>query len=305
MSTATDFLRGIDLTMAVLCILNLAFITDSLTSHRTPPALPPATTSAYLACIVYCLFNVVTLLAVLLLRALPQLCRAAGHVSLASTCCVVQLTVQLFLLLPRTLIILSLLTTVMRSQVVLLGDVAHTVFYLSSALLLFVYSCIILVLDCQRVQRWTAASLLAPQPLQSTDDVRLFGMSVYGGPLWMPENSAATRGLSESEIDRLTTLTTFTPAAPVQRTTHSRAGMSVQDAEGLAQAETTVFVQPARGQMVAANGCDDHNDAADTDPPHYRNPPPPPPPSPAPPRPAQQSVDYMTLNTLDKPHSVP
>ena len=283
MSSAAQFLRGIDLSMTLLCLLNLALIIDSFTSHHLPPGLPASAASAYLSCVIYCLFNLVTLLVILIIRSLPHLCRAVGNESLAASCYAIQLGIQLFLLLPRTLIVLSLLSTVLRARVLLLGDPAHTVFYLSSALLLFVYSCAILILDCQRVQRWTA-STTAPRPARSSDDVRVFSVSMFTGPLWPADTSAHTRGLSELEIDRVTTLTTFTPAPIADKRTEDEVGE--EKAVEVAQTEVRVAVLPAREQQLTTMCAEE---PPPVNPPHYENPPPPPP-SPAPPEPAQQTV---------------
>ena len=296
MSAATQFLRGIDMSMALLCIINLALITDSLTSHRTPPALPASSTSAYLSCVIYCLFNLVTLLLILTVRSMPLLCRAAGNDSLAVTFYAVQLGIQMFLLLPRTLIVLSLLTSVLRSRVLLLGDAAHTVFFLTSALVLYIYSCAILVLDCQRVQRFTARAM-APRPARSTDEVRILGMSVFGGPLWIAEHSTSsrTRGLSELEIERVTTLTTFTPAPTGNK--RAEDGTEEEKTMEAAQVETAVSVEPAGEQQLSAIESEEQQEAAVIEPPHYHNPPPPPP-CPVPPEPAQQTVGQHITHKL-------
>ena len=297
MSSTSQFLRGVDLSMALLCLVNLALITDSLASHSLPPHLPPSATSAYLACILYCLFQHVTLLAILIIRSLPHLCRAAGNDPLAATCCAIQLAVQLFLLLPRTLIVLTLLSTVLRSRVLLLGDAAHAVLYLSSALLLFMYSCAILVMDCQSVQQWTAgAASQRPRPARSTDEVRVLGMSMFGGPLWTTmQNSASAqsqRGLSELEIERVTTLTTFMPAAVDKRAGDSS---EEQKAVEMPQATTSVVVQPVQDQQSLSATAEEDTQAAIIDPPHFNNPPPPPPSSQPPSQPAPQTVSYTAL----------
>ena len=300
MSTAAQFLRGIDLSMTLLCLLNLALVVDSLTAHRALSSLPASAASAYVACLVYCLFNLVTLLFILLVRALPDLFRAAGSERFATGCCAVSLGVELFLLLPRTLIILSLLSTLLRSRALLLGDAAHTVFYLASALLLYMYSCAILVLDCQRVPRWTMNST-APRPARSTDEVRVFGMGLLGGPLWTSEYSTSTRtrGLSDEEIERVTTLTTFTPAAAADKKLEDGVE-EVKAAEVVAHSETRVIVHVTSDRQAS----EDSDQAATVDPPQYHNPPPPPPPSPEPPGPAQRTV-YQALQTPALDHNSP
>ena len=286
MSTAAQFLRGIDLSMALLCLLNLALVVDSLTAHRAPSSLPASAASAYAACLAYCLFNLVTLLFVLLVRTLPHVFRAAGNEPFAAGCCAVSLGVELFLLLPRTLIVLSLLSTLLRSRVLLLGDAAHTVFYLASALLLYMYSCAILVLDCQRVPRWTTHST-APRPARSTDDVRVFGVGLLGGSLWTSEysTSARTRGLSDAEIERVTTVTTFTAAAAADKQV-SEDRVEAKETEVAAQTTTRVVVHVTSDGQASEDG----DPAATVDPPHHHNPPPPPPPSPEPPELAQRTV---------------
>jgi len=304
MSAAAQFLRGIDLAMTLLCLVNLALVIDSLATHHLPSNVPPSAASAYLSCLIYCLFQLVTLLLIITVRALPQLCHAAGNDTLAATGCAIQLGVQLFLLLPRTLIVLSLLSTVLRSRVLLLGDAAHTVFYLSSTLLLFTYSCAILVLDCQRVQRWTADTMAGARPVRSMDEVRILGMSVFGGPLWMTEHdaSARTRGLSEAEIERVTTLTTFTPAAPIA---DKREDGGVEEQKVIeVETEARVAVQPTpeQQQRHLAIELQQRQQEATIDSLHYDNLPPAQPPSPVPPEPAQQSVNTHTTQTLP-PHS--
>ena len=300
MSSAAQFLRGIDMLMALLCLVNLALITDSLASHRLPASLPPSAASAYLSCAIYCLFDLVTLLVILIVRSVPRLCRAAGNESGAATCCGLQLAVQLVLLLPRTLIVLSLLSTVLRSRVLLLGDAVHTVLYLSSALVLFIYSCAILVLDCQHLQRWTA-STMAPRSLDSTDEVRILGMSVFGGPLWTTEYSTSTRsrGLTELEIDRVTTLTTFTSAAATTDKTAEDGVDEKKAAEAVQVETTTVVVQDASEQQLSVMASEENKEAVVVDPQHYPYSPAPPP-TPGPHEPATQLTVSNTMHSLPR-----
>ena len=296
MSSATRCLRGIDMLMTMLCVVNLALIIDTLTTphptHKPTTQPPPPPTSAYLSTIIYCLFNATTLLVILIIRSLPLLFRAADYQSLAASCCGLQLAVQLFLLLPRTLVVLALVAGVLRSRVVLLGgDAAHSVFFLSSALVLFIYSCAVLVLDCQHVQRWSAG-LPVPRAAVAGDEVRILGLSMFSGPLWMmePSTSSRTRGLSELEIERVTTLTTFT-AAPRADKRADDDRVEERKAMEVAQTETAVIVQPAseEEQRVAAEPAEEQKHEAIIDPLHYNNPPPRPP-SPTPPAPVQPMV---------------
>ena len=82
------------------------------------------------------------------------------------------------------------------------------VFFIGSALLLFLYSFAVLLLDCQSIQH--AAYALPPPPFAEPPDIRLFGVSLFGGPWAVAFGDARRRrGLSEVEIERVGTLTTF------------------------------------------------------------------------------------------------
>lgn len=293
MSSATQCLRGIDTLIALLCITNLALLVDSL-SH--PHLATPAASSANATCLFYCLFNVITLLVILFLRTLPLLFRVAGYDAAAAACCGFQLAIQLFLLLPRTLVMLALLSAVLRSRVPLLGDSAHSIVYLSSALLLFVYSCALLVLDCQNVQRW-AVTLPAPRSAAPGDEVRILGLSMFSGPPWMMEHSTSSRhrGLSEHEIERVTTLTTFRAPARAADKPAQDALEEKRSVENV-QPETTIAVTHPDEQKLLVTATAEAHDEQQLPipaPPHHNNPFPAAP-SPSPPEFAPQTVSSTT-----------
>jgi hypothetical protein len=153
------------------------------------------------------------------------------------------LAVQLFLIVPRTLILFALFAAITRvashytsplpihlpiSPPVPEPLMSHLplrlccwqvhealyypgrgVFFIASALVLFLYSFTVLLLDCQQLQ--TAAWTFPPPPFHDAQhDVRLFGVSLFGHP-WLggPPDGSRPRGLSDVEIERVGALTTF------------------------------------------------------------------------------------------------
>ena len=85
---------------------------------------------------------------------------------------------------------------------------ARAGFFIGSSILLFLYTFGVLLIDCQHVQH---AAYAFPPPFAQEADIRLFGMSLFGGP-WagaFGEGGRGRRVLSEVEVERVGTLTTF------------------------------------------------------------------------------------------------
>ena len=124
------------------------------------------------------------------------------------------------------------------------------VFFIASALVLFLYSFTVLLLDCQEVQQ-TAYANPPPAFADHPYEVRLFGVNIWGPWIAGGLGDERPRGLSEVEIERVGTLTTF----------HGVERGPLMDARGERKEEGTAPVEPEglldgmeKGQGVGQSG---------------------------------------------------
>ena len=107
-------------------------------------------------------------------------------------------------------------------------------------MLLFVYSCSCLMLDCQRVQRQlalqphsddeAAAAAVGLQPA----DIGMFGVRFFPHHLFaVPAESSRPRGLSEVEIERVGRIATFAPRDRGEGKQKEEEGEQAKEQQGL------------------------------------------------------------------------